>query len=279
MKEEFEKYLEANNPQKSGTIKGYLKNLEILNNIIDGKFKSISILKESEIELLEDLYEYVKEQQRLGKKGCGIFVNSKEASWRWEKNHYSAAINKYIEFLQWKKPTSTVFPEFPSNQSKKPHLRRKKLHQEIKTYPEKKYKKRLHSVRVSLPQINPKIYLKSIATNADGIMVCQMCEEEMPFKLQNGEYYFESIEIDSNFPIETHQLYLALCPECAAKYKTFIKQDKKVLKNVLKNISKLKNKNTLDVKTDWTMPLKIRFTDIHLLDIQTILKARSKKLP
>jgi len=70
---------------------------------------------------------------------------------------------------------------------------------------------------------NTKQYLQDIYTNDDKKLVCQICKEEMPFKKKNEEYYFEAIEIFSKTDIidrEMEQPYLALCPECAAKYES-----------------------------------------------------------
>jgi len=68
-------------------------------------------------------------------------------------------------------------------------------------------------------QIEARAYLRGKYTNNEGSMVCQICQHEMPFKLENGEYYFEAVEAVST--VETHifQNRLALCPTCAAKYK------------------------------------------------------------
>jgi hypothetical protein len=63
-----------------------------------------------------------------------------------------------------------------------------------------------------------KTYLRAFYTNLDGQMVCQVCEEEMPFKLSNGDYYFEAVECIKKFTDELKQNFIALCPVCAAKY-------------------------------------------------------------
>ena len=60
-------------------------------------------------------------------------------------------------------------------------------------------------------------------------MICQICEQEMPFKKRNGDYYFESVEFTPSVGIEQSSVYVALCPVCAAKYKEFVKSDTEAL--------------------------------------------------
>ncbi|MBK9044713.1 MAG: hypothetical protein IPN97_16300 [Saprospiraceae bacterium] len=59
----------------------------------------------------------------------------------------------------------------------------------------------------------------------------------MPFKV-NGQYYFEHIEIFKSDFIgqEVEFPYLALCPNCAAKYKFLVKSDDKKLLDIKNSI-------------------------------------------
>ena len=60
--------------------------------------------------------------------------------------------------------------------------------------------------------------LRELNTNEDGQMICQICGEEMPFKLDNGTYFFEAVECVRGLNRELPQNYIALCPVCAAMY-------------------------------------------------------------
>ena len=69
--------------------------------------------------------------------------------------------------------------------------------------------------------------------------MCQICEEEMPFKKRDGEYYFEAVEAFTNeyFPKEHQGQYLALCPECAARYKEFVKRDEQEMDELYEKLA------------------------------------------
>ena len=67
-------------------------------------------------------------------------------------------------------------------------------------------------------------YLKESYTNGEGQLVCQMCEDEMPFHRRDGEYYFESVQLFDDLSGEYAPAHLAFCPVCAAKYKEFVKR-------------------------------------------------------
>lgn len=84
-----------------------------------------------------------------------------------------------------------VKPVFPVRQSPNPERRAEHIGNEIREAETKTYEKRERSVRVSVSQSDPEIYLKDQYTNNDGVMVCQICHDEMPFKKKNREYYFE----------------------------------------------------------------------------------------
>mgnify|MGYP000877082754 CR=1 FL=1 len=170
-------------------------------------------------------------------------------------------------------------PSFPSKQSPNPERRAQHISQEITGTNSKTYEKRERSVRISAPHTDPKIYLKQQYTNEDNIIVCQICQEEMPFKKKNGEYYFESVEIfDKGTVNAEHDIpYLALCPICAAKYNEFVKNgDDSQLNGLKKSIPEYcfedsSDKFCIAVKLD--SEASIRFTEQHLKDVQTIIRA------
>ncbi len=61
-------------------------------------------------------------------------------------------------------------------------------------------------------------YLRAKYTNADGQLVCQVCLDEMPFKLGSGDYYFEAIQVLKDLGQHFCENRLALCPTCTAKF-------------------------------------------------------------
>ena len=153
-----------------------------------------------------------------------------------------------------------------------PQKRREvRLIEELGDAPEKEYEQRARSVRVSRGAIEPKPYLIANYTD-DNKMVCQMCEEDMPFKKRNShEDYFEAVEAlrKDCFPIEHRAQYLSFCPECAAKYKEFIKRDPKarvafhkiLMDSEVPEISLQTNGETIHI---W-------FAEKHWNDLKTVL--------
>lgn len=49
-------------------------------------------------------------------------------------------------------------------------------------------------------------------------MICQICKSVLPFKLDNGSFYFEKVEFLTELTKRYHQNYLALCPNHAAMF-------------------------------------------------------------
>lgn len=110
--------------------------------------------------------------------------------------------------------------EFPTSDAPYSDRRAEKVAEESRNAPSKVYEQRERSVRVSdsIVRSEAKSYLRAFYTNLDGELVCQICEQEMPFKLPNGDYYFEAVECVKKSNDELKPNFLALCPVCAAKY-------------------------------------------------------------
>lgn len=64
-----------------------------------------------------------------------------------------------------------------------------------------------------------KVYLQDQYTNSSGQMVCQVCKDELPFRLPSGSYYFEAVELIADSKKRHRATYLALCPNHAAAYR------------------------------------------------------------
>jgi hypothetical protein len=111
----------------------------------------------------------------------------------------------------------------------------------------------------------------SLNTNEDRQMVCQICGDEMPFKLDNGDYYFETVECVKGQSHELPWNYIALCPLCAAKYLYANRTPAEKLKqDILKA-------NGCEVPVILAREeCRIFFTKVHLLDLQTALRTISE---
>ena len=182
------------------------------------------------------------------------------------------------EFRKWKETVAKkANPVFPTKSVTDPGRREKKISKQHDDALQKQHEIRDRSVRITRGSIepDPQTWLREQYTNESDQMICQICQDEMPFKKRNGEYYFEAVEALSidHFLKEHEAQFLALCPLCAAMYKEFVKRDEDAMENVK---DKLVNSNNLKV----TLRLgdrdaSIRFVETHWEDIRTILKERS----
>ena len=162
---------------------------------------------------------------------------------------------------------------FPTSPTINPERRKERLAEQYDAAPEKEYETRERSIRTTRSEIAPNIYLKNQYTNEDGQMICQICEEEMPFRKRDGEYYFEAVEALSRdyFNKEHEAQFLALCPLCAAKYKEFVKRDEAVMGNLFDAL-KASDKSEVSLTLEESKTDSLRFVETHWQDMQTILQ-------
>ncbi|RKU29938.1 hypothetical protein C6499_07665 [Candidatus Poribacteria bacterium] len=158
------------------------------------------------------------------------------------------------------------------NRVSNPNRRTRQLQQQLRDAPKKNYESRSRSVRTTRGTIDPRTQLREEYTSDSGEMECQLCKEAMPFKNREGKPYFEAVEALTNehFTREHEAQFLALCPECAARYQEFVKRVPGAVEN-LKN--ELMNADDLEVHLQLgELKTSIRFSKRHWHDIQTILR-------
>jgi hypothetical protein len=111
-------------------------------------------------------------------------------------------------------------PQFPERRSVNPEYRAARVAERALGAPGKVYEVRERSVRTSGWDADEiaRVYLRDMYTNDAKQMICQSCQEEMPFRLANGDYYFESKTALPSVSVELSENHLALCPTCAAKW-------------------------------------------------------------
>ena len=168
--------------------------------------------------------------------------------------------------------SSQVIP-FPVSSVSNPARRKKMILAELKESPDQEYVEKVRSVRTTRSEIDPKTWLSAQYTNDDDQVVCQICQEEMPFKYRGQNYYFDAVEmLKGYFTKEYEAQFLALCPECSPKYRTFVKQVPEAMDALKKQLM------DSDGAGDFEVPLKLggtdtslRFVERHWLDIRAIL--------
>lgn len=171
-------------------------------------------------------------------------------------------------------------PSFPERSTSNPERRKERVADRYNESEDVAYAKKSRNVRVSSSVTDKKEWLKDLYTNDDGKMVCQMCEEEMPFKLRDSsEYYFEAVQIaDETFKHEDHTVCLALCPLCAAKYQQLLKKDNDAQGQFLDSISSAENaENAIPLDLGNIEGGSIKFVETHLCDLQAILEQNSSE--
>lgn len=62
-------------------------------------------------------------------------------------------------------------------------------------------------------------YLREQYTNLNAEQICQVCKVVLPFKLDDGSFYFETVELLPDLKRHHYQNYLSLCPNHAAMFK------------------------------------------------------------
>ena len=247
---------------------------------VDGSFRRPSELT------LEDLPDTFERDEKLARK-LGMKLNvvaelAKEGVIPEECVEFIELIKTHPDlvrekFQQLKKDISdqNQKPVFPQKPPSDPERTQEKIAERMDEASEKKYEQRGRKVRTTRNEIDPNTLLKDWYTNDAQEMVCQICEKEMPFKKRDGEYYFEAVE---SFPkghlpkeLELEELFLALCPLCAAKYKEFVKRDEKALYK-LKDDLMNKNNCEIPLRLGDHQDKSIRFVEGHYLRIKEIVQ-------
>ena len=150
--------------------------------------------------------------------------------------------------------------------------RKQRILIELEDAPEKEYEQRLRSVRSTIGTIDRRTHLRARYTIDDNKMECQMCRQPMPFKKRNSdEDYFEAIEAlrKDHFPKEHEAQHLALCPECAAKYKEFVKRDA-AAQEALYKLLKDSDESEIRFKSNG-QTIRIWFEEKHWYDLKTVI--------
>ena len=165
-------------------------------------------------------------------------------------------------------------PRFPVRRPANPEGRFQHAKERAQEEPKKAYEERSRRVRTSSSGIDKSTYLRQSYSNEDSKLICQMCEEEMPFRRRDGEYYFEAVQLFDDLTREHAAAYLALCPLCAAMFKEFVKRDEKQREDLRTRIANGKDLQfTIDLgdKTG-----SIRFVEKHFSDVRGIVEGEEE---
>lgn len=158
-------------------------------------------------------------------------------------------------------------PEFPQKESVDPNRRSQKIEDGMADAQQKAYEQRPRSTRITGNTADVEKYLRLSYENDDGLLICQICKDVMPFKKRNDEYYMEKVEVFTKEYLnkEHHSHYLAMCPLCSAKYREFVKTDSNQMDSIRDSL----------MQNDWHEILiqldeetTIKFVETHYTDLR-----------
>lgn len=174
----------------------------------------------------------------------------------------AAEQERFLEDAERRRPA-----ELPDHESSHPQQRADRLRAQATDAPPKRSEERTRSVSVGRDNVKKEAaqYLQQQYTNAQGVMICQVCKDRLPFLLDDGSYYFEAVEFLPDTTKWHYQNYLALCPNHAAMY-----QHANGSANSLRELLLRVADNVLDIELA-QQRTSVYFTKIHLADLKVLL--------
>ncbi|CAM8662042.1 HATPase_Hsp90-like domain containing protein [Comamonadaceae bacterium] len=162
------------------------------------------------------------------------------------------------------KPETIELPERPV---RNPDLRVQRVGEEAKNTPRKETAIRERSVPLGAAEAiaDAKVYLQDQYTNSNGQMICQVCKDELPFRLPSGAYFFEAVELVADTKKRHRSIYLSLCPNHAAAYRHANGQ-----RNSMGELVVIASANEIEVSLGGR-ETSIYFTQTHLADAKACI--------
>jgi hypothetical protein len=171
--------------------------------------------------------------------------------------------------LELERRRETMFPE---HEPRNPDRRDKKVRELAGNAPERVFQQRIRSVSVGREEVKSEAeqYLRSQYTNCDGDLVCQICKEPMPFRLDDGSYFFVMVELVTSLDRHHFQNYAALCPNHAAIF-LYANGSKDTIRDLILQAKSTEVNIVLAQKS-----MTICFTNTHIADLRSILRVENQ---
>lgn len=175
------------------------------------------------------------------------------------------------DFEQFKAGVSGKYMtcELPDRSPSDPERRARLVALEAVDAPERVTEKRIRSTSYGLPEVKKRAgeYLRDQYTT-DGKMICQVCKARpLPFKLDDGSYYFDKVEFLGELKRRHYQNYLALCPNHSAMFQ-HANGSRDLMQDGIVGLTGKELKVILAQEED-----TIYFTQTHILDLKAVIKA------
>ena len=170
-----------------------------------------------------------------------------------------------------------AFPELPSGN---PPLRAEVASGDAASAPVRETEEKARQVVRGQTQSagETRTYLRENYTDSDERVRCQSCHNAMPFKLKDGSWYFEAVQFVPGRKRIHKANALALCPECAAKYKYVRDTKDTTLIDDLLEISVLAGEGSIELPVLIAgKRVALRFTGKHAIDLQAALRVAGEE--
>ncbi|MBV5327789.1 MAG: hypothetical protein JZU65_09150 [Chlorobium sp.] len=163
--------------------------------------------------------------------------------------------------------------ELPDNSPRNPERRAELIGQQATDAPERTTEKRIRSVSIGRDEVKQKAaqYLREQYTDPSDIMICQICKTELPFRLDNGNFYFETVDFLPGLQKLHYQNFLALCPLHRAMFK-HANGSNDLMREIFGKMEGNELKLVLAQKD-----ITIYFREKHRFDLQEVVRAELKE--
>lgn len=141
------------------------------------------------------------------------------------------------------------------------------------------YENRNRSVRITDPEkALAEPFLRQVCVNTDGELLCQICNNRLPFKKPNGQDYFEKVQLfpKSLIKKELKENYIACCPLCSAKMKVFYSHNPEAQNTLFKQIA-YSQESIVSFPVQLDKDSDITFAKRHIVALRKMIELSQKE--
>ena len=172
-------------------------------------------------------------------------------------------------------------PDYEDDYSSNPDRRAGKVQEAAADAPDKRSILKWRSAPVDNTETKKaaKSYLKDKYTDDDKVLYCQICNQEMPFKLADGSYYFETVQLIGDTLKKYRENYIALCPTDVAKFQ-YTNPSKDKISDLVNTLIDDRSPDDINDSGDDENSFEIvlagntetvQFRRVHLIDLKAVL--------
>ena len=226
-------------------------------------------LKEIEFGLQGEKEKIVKEQQEKVLRELGVTASDLKLAQQISKH---PSLKKKINSVILEKDFQNDLGIDPG-EIKNSSLRKKRVSEEAEEAPDDFFEKKERSIPSSINLLTKESagqYLVNEYMNDQGQLLCQACNKQVPFNLNDGSPYFERVKFVSNLKKLYRYNFLCLCPNHSAMFRYAKKLHNNELIRLVCNVST--EYPVIELEMGQVLQ-KVHFTKKHIQDLQIILKS------